>query len=178
MGKFASNMLLADLITGIDGDGTQNAVTTATADKTYLADLAAGWEANAQDGYISDTIILTPEPLTDILSDATVSVFSDQFHTRAATDSPLVWGNFMGMNVVLVTRMNESYTGDGALYISSKWHSFVLEKANALLTVRKRWLKMENYSKPIKDLVGASITARQDQITVQNDASCELTEGS
>jgi hypothetical protein len=159
MGKFASNIFLGDLILGADGDGTQNAVTTATADMTYLRDLANGWEANAQDGYISDVAIITPEPLANILADATVSVYSDSFHTRALTDSPLVWGNFMGMKVVLVIGMNESYTGTGALYISSKWHSFVLNKANAMLAVRKRWLKIENYSKPIQDLVGASVTA-------------------
>jgi len=177
MGKFASNIFLGDLITCADGDGTQNALTTATANMTYLRDLANGWEANAQDGYISDVVITTPEPLANILADATVSVYSDSFHTRALTDSPLVWGNFMGMKVVLVIGMNESYTGTGALYIGSKWTSFVLNKANAMLAVRKRWLKIEKYSKPIQDLVGASITARQDQISVQNDASCEITEG-
>lgn len=177
MGKFATNIFLGDLITCGDGDGTQNAVTTATADMTYLRDLANGWEANAQDGYISDIIITTPEPLANILADATVSVYSDSFHTRALTDSPLVWGDFMGMKMVLVIGMNESYAGTGALYIGTKWTSFVLNKANAMLAVRKRWLKIENYSKPIQDLVGASITARQDQISVQNDASCEITEG-
>jgi len=176
MGEFATQIWLQDLIDAPDGDGTQNAVTTATADKTYLADLAAAWAANAEDGFISDTIILAPEPLTDILSDATVSQYSDQFHTRAVTDPPNQWGQFMGMNIVLVVGMNKSYTGDGALYISNKWHSFVLNKANATLTVRKRWLKIENYSDPIRDLVGATITARQDQITVYKDASCEITE--
>jgi len=176
MGKFASNIFLGDLITCSDGDGTQNTETSNTANETDLVDLAEGWNENAQDGYISDTVILAPEPLTDILSDATVSAYSDSFHTRALTDSPLVWGNFMGMNLVLVIGMNESYAGTGALYLGSKWTTFVLNKANAMLTVRKRWLKIENYSKPIQDLVGASITARQDQISVQNDASCEITE--
>jgi hypothetical protein len=177
MGEFSTQQFLARLITGTHGDGTQNTVTTTTADKTYLADLAEAWNANYQDKHPSDVIIMGPEPLTDILSDDTVSKYSDQFHTRAVNDPPLTHGSFMGMTNVVVP-MNESYTGDGALYISSKWHSFVLRKSQATLTVRKRWMKIDNYSDPVRDLVGAVISSRQEASCIYNDASCEITEGS
>jgi hypothetical protein len=177
MGQFSSEMFLKDLITCSDGDGTQNTHSTATADRTYLGDLAEAWNENAQDKHISDRFICGPEVVTDILQDATVSAYGQRFHDRAITASPLDWGNFLGMGINMVL-MNESYTGDGALYISSKWHSFALRRETAMLTVRKRWLRIENYSNPIEDLVGAVISSRQDQASVYNDASCEITESS
>jgi hypothetical protein len=175
MGQFSTEMFLKDLILGADGDGTQNTLTSATANRTYLGDLAEAWNENAQDKHISDYIICGPEVVTDILQDATVSVYGQRFHDRAVTANPLDWGNFMGMNVNMVL-MNEGYTGDGALYLSSKWHSFVGRKETSMLTVRKRWMRIENYSNPIQDLVGAVISARQDQASIYNDASCEITE--
>ena len=54
--------------------------------------------------------------------------------------------------------------------------SALLNKANAMLTGRKRWLQIENYSDPIRDLKGAVISGRQDQISVIDAASCEITE--
>jgi len=175
MGQFATEYFLADLITCADGDGTQNAGTSATANKTYLGDLAEAWNGNAQDKHVSDQVVCGPEVITDILQDATVSVYGQRFHDRAVTDSPLSWGSFMGMNMNMVL-MNEAYTGQGALYLGSKWTSFILRKETAMLAVRKRWMKIEEYSNPLHDLVGAVISARQDQVSVYNDASYQLTE--
>lgn len=175
MGEFSTCQFLARLITGTHGDGTQNTVTTATASVHYLGDLAQAWAENYMDKGLSDVVILGPEPLKDILTDATVSIYSDQFHSKAVTQGPLEHGNFMGMNVVVVP-MNESYAGDGALYLASKWHGFVLAKATATLTVRKRWLRLDKYADPVRDLVGAKISGRQETKCIYNDHSCEITE--
>jgi hypothetical protein len=175
MGEFSTQQILARLITGNHGDGTQNTWTTVTANTTALEDLAQGWAENYGDKHPSDVVILGPEPLTDILSDVTVSIYASQWHERAATVGPLEWGTFMGMNVVCIP-MNETYAGDGALYLGSKWHSFVLRKEHAMKIVRKRWLRIDNYSDPIRDLVGAKISARQEAACIYNDASCEITE--
>ena len=182
MGEFSTSMFLADLILGADGDGTQNALTTGASTTTDLGDLLDAYALNLEDSFHSDTVIIGPGPVSDILQDVSAAIYSDTFHTRysLASDSifanepQMVLGNFLGMKV-LVNPVRKT-SGDGALYLSSKWHSFVLNKANAMLTVRKRWLKMEDYSDPVRDLVGVSITSRQDQISVYNDAACEITE--
>jgi hypothetical protein len=175
MGQFSTEQYLAAMISGADGDGTQNTCSTGTNNACYLSDLAESWAANLEDGFLSDTVILPPTLLHTVLADDTIAKYSDQFHSKGSLNSPLNWGSFLGMNIVLVKHMNTDYTGDGALYISSKWHAFVQDKANASLVVRKRWMKIDRYAKPVEDLVGAVISARQDEATIYNDASCEIT---
>ena len=56
--------------------------------------------------------------------------------------------------------------------------SVVFTKASALLSGRKRWLRIENYAEPIKDLVGATVSFRQDSVTIYDDAIAPYTENS
>jgi hypothetical protein len=175
IGQFSTQQFLARLITGNHGDGTQNAFTSAAAGGD-LDDILEGWQLNIEDGFDSDTIIVPPLVLRTFLNDVSTSIYSDQFHTRAANDPPLSHGTFQGMNIVVVKHMNTAYQGDGALYVgAAKWHWFVLNKENATLTVRKRWMKIDNYADPIRDLVGAVISSRQESKCIYNDASCEVT---
>ena len=44
--------------------------------------------------------------------------------------------------------------------------SLVFDRDSAMLTGRKHWLKLEEYSDPIRDLAGAVVSARQDSVTV------------
>jgi len=174
VGQFSTQQFLARLITGNHGDGTQNAFSTAAAGGD-LDDMLEGWQLNLEDGHESDTVIIPPYTLRTFLNDVSTSIYSDQFHSRAAADPPLSHGSFQGMNIVVVKHMNTGYTGDGALYIGGKWHWFVLRKDEATLTVRKRWMKIDNYSDPIRDLVGAVVSSRQESKCIYNDASCEAT---
>lgn len=182
MGEFSTHQFLARLITGTHGDGTQNAINSGAGTTTDLGDLLDAYCLNLEDGFISDVFIIGPGPVSDILQDDSAAKYSDEFHTRwSMNGSPIIadagtmfFGTFLGMKGY-VNPVNRS-SGDGALYLSSKWHSFVLNKAAATMTVRKRWLKIENYSDPVRDLVGAAITARQEAACIYNDASCEITE--
>ncbi len=182
MGKYSTHMWLADLITGTDGDGTQNSANTGTASKTFWDDLANGYALNLADGFKSDVAIVGAGAIRYLLNDNTNTAYSDSLHTKLSVgspisgDDPMLFGvDPLGMKVYVIPETGTT-AADGGLYLSSKWHSFVLNKDNAMLTVRKRWLRIENYSDPVRDLVGATITARQDQVSVYNDASCELTE--
>jgi len=65
--------------------------------------------------------------------------------------------------------MNDSGAGTSC-------ETLVFDKDYALLSGRKRWLRIENYSDPIRDLVGATVTARQDSVTIYNDACANITE--
>ena len=182
MGEFSTHQFLAALIGATDGDGTQNTISTGAGTTTDLGDLLDAAMENLADGFHSDVAIIGPGPLSDILQDDSAAKYSDSFHSKYATTGPPLFagepnafmGTFVGMKVYVDAAKRT--TGDGALYLSSKWHSLVLNKANAMLTVRKRWLKLEDYSDPVRDLVGASITARQFSKSIYNDASCEITE--
>lgn len=179
MGQFSTEQYLACLTTGAStgADGTQNTVDSGTNNVMDLSDIVEAWAANLEDGFLSDVIILPPTLYGTVLKDNTVSMYSDSWHTRMAENRhPLVQAEFMGMSVIVVKHMNTAYAGDGRLYdASSKWHAFVLDKAHASLTVRKRWMRIDNYSDPVRDLVGAVVSARQDSETIYNDASCEIT---
>ncbi len=76
-----------------------------------------------------------------------------------------------GMNVVYsdVDILTENKAMTGCI-------SVIFDKDYALLTGRKRWLRIEKYSDPIRDLIGATVTARQDSVTVYNDSIYVLTE--
>lgn len=176
MGRFATQQFLKDLITCSDGAGTQNTVTTGATNITDIDDLADAWVENAFDGYLSDVVICPPNVVKDITADDSISKYASGWHDRASTDPPPVQGTVYGMTIVCVMGMPSAYTGDGSLYISSDWTTFVLNKANAMLTGRKRWLQIENYSDPIRDLKGAVVSARQDQVSVINAASCQINE--
>ncbi len=176
MGRFATQIFLADLITCGDGAGTQNSMTSGDTGIIDLDDLGEAWAENAYDGYLSDVYITHPGGVKDITMDDSVSKYASDYHSRMATDPPPVQGTVMGMTIVCVMGMPAVYQGTGKLYISSKWHAFVLNKQNAMLTGRKRWLKIENYSDPLRDLTGAVVSARQDQVSVIKAASCEITE--
>lgn len=175
MGEYSTLNWLKRAIAASGGDGTQNTVTTGTANKTYIADIYECWNENYQDKFVSDCVVCGPEPAVDIKADTGVGAYANEYKNRAVTDPVLQTGSIGGMRIFAVP-MSEVYTGDGALYLGSKWHSLVFNKANFTMTVRKRWMKLEKFSDPVRDLVGAVLTSRQASATLYNDASCETTE--
>ena len=175
MGEYASNEALTILSTAPDGDGTLNASVSGNANETKFhggttMDIERAIAGNVVDGYISDTCVLTHGA-------ALHSVFATS--GLAGNDSPL-WGNFItggwptsmaGMNIVYsdVSVLTNAKAGDDLLTI-------VFDKDYAMLSGRKRWLRIENYSDPVRDLVGATITARQDSVTLYKDSIFVITE--
>lgn len=55
-------------------------------------------------------------------------------------------------------------------------YTLVFTKQYALLSGRKRWLRIEQYSEPVRDLKGAVVSFRQDSVTMYNDSIALLTE--
>lgn len=174
MGEYASNEAITILATAPDGDGTRNLATSVVANTTKVYDATAGSDdiagailENAEDGYISDTWVV---PHHCMLGDALQTG-----GVGAGNDSPL-WGNFTtdgfplnvcGLNVVYNDGLYLSINGT---FVAAK--SVIFAKDYALLTGRKRWLRMEKYSDPVRDLVGATITSRQDSVSIYKDAIC------
>lgn len=176
MGEYASNEALTVLIAGSDGDGTQNGGASGDGDETHFegastTDIVDCLRENQLDGFISDTIAMTHEAaLHSIFASAGID----------AAQPAMFWDKFVaegwptqiaGMNIVYsdVDVMNDSGAGTSC-------ETLVFDKDYALLSGRKRWLRIENYSDPIRDLVGATVTARQDSVTIYNDACANITE--
>lgn len=169
---------VATLVAASNGDGTLNTISTGVTGVWDFDDIMGAWKGNADDGYISDTIIAPPAALRGFASDDSVSKYSNDYHTRAVSDAPTVMGNFKGMTIHALIGEIAYYndTGSYILNSGSKDRALVYNKEEAALCVRKRWLKIENYSDPVKDLVGATVTFREGYSTVNKDAICLMTE--
>lgn len=169
---------IATLVAASNGRGTLNTLSTGVTAVWDFDDILGGWKNNADDGFLSDTIIAPPQVIKGLASDASVSAYSNDYHTRAVNDPPTAQGSFKGMAIHALIGELAYYadTGSYILYSGSKDRALVYNKEAAGLCVRKRWLKIENYSDPVKDLVGAAITFREGYSTVNKDAICLITE--
>lgn len=169
---------VAVLVAAASGDGTLNTLTTGVTTYTDFGDLMDAWALNAADGFLSDTVIAPPCAIADFKSDASVAAYASGYHDAAVGSAPMLQGTFAGMNIYALTGELAYYADSGSyiLYSGSKDRTLVYNKTEAALCVRKRWLKIENYSDPVKDLVGATVTFREGYSTVNKDAICLITE--
>ena len=169
---------VSTLVAASNGDGTLNTATSDASGVIDLDDIMEGWQVNAEDGYLSNTVIGPPLMVRGMTSDASVSAYSNDYHTRQVSDPPMMQGTFKGMNINVLTGELAYYadTGSYILNSGSKNRVLIYSKEDAALCVRKRWLKIENYSDPVKDLVGATVTFREGYSTINKDAICLLTE--
>jgi len=173
MGEFASNEAVTVLNTATDGDGTLN-TEGAGADLTTLEDVINAVDANLRDGYISDTYLCSHHVIFDDINvDTTFSQDAVAWRDHMMTEAYPT--RLLGMNVIYseVTKLTTSAT-TGTAY--QDLDSLVFAKDYAMVTGRKRWLRIEKYSDPIRDLVGATITCRQDSVTIYNDSICQIRE--
>jgi HK97 family phage major capsid protein len=169
-GEEATDMHLAIMKTGTDGDGTLNinAVTGDANETKFIGgttnDIVDCITADSNDGFVPDTWVTTHGTITH-------SVLSTS--GAAGNDSPL-WANFLtsgypkslaGMNVYYAdtNTMTNNKTPDNEV-------TLIFSKNYSVLAGRKRWLRIENYSDPLADLVGATVTFRQDSLTIYNDS--------
>ena len=162
------------LMAASNGDGTLNTINTGVTGITDFQDLCDANAENNMDGYISDTILTHPYATADFSNDASISAYGSGFHDRQVTDAPMLTGTFKGMN--LYTFIGENAYGSAVMYSGSKYRTLVYNKNEAAVCVRKRWLKIERYSDPVKDLAGAVVSFREGYSTVNKDAICKITE--
>ena len=170
MGEFATNEALTVLKTATDGDGTVNSGVSGNANETKwtgatTTDIEDAMIANIVDGHVPDTMVCSHGAMLHSIYSTVPAV---EERKVLGADFPRL---MLGLNV-LYTECNtitNNKVGDDLV-------TLVFKKAMSMITARKRWLRIENYSDPIRDLVGATVTARQDSITVYNDAIFRLTE--
>jgi hypothetical protein len=172
-GEKASTLAATILYTAPDGDGTVNAVTSGQAYSTWIAGGTTGVEdaiaENLADGFAPDTMLVTHKAmLYKIVGSGGAAGNAGD----ALTASWLMNGWPQKIGCLNMVYSDISYLNAAAA------KAVVFAKEFALLTGRKRWLRVENYSEPVKDLTGAVISFRQDSISLYKDAICTYTESS
>jgi len=168
LGRFATDLALADLKAAADGDGTQ-ATVTAGSDQTTLAHLLEGIREVGAEFWHPDTAIITYEAWGDaILTTATAAGI-------VPGQAPVGYDlKFLNLNVIFSTS-SELHAGVSSGKLTD-CITLVLDKSAALLCGRKRWMQISNYAHPIQDLNGAVISCRQDCVTLYKDACCKISE--
>lgn len=176
IGEQVSNAAISVLKTGTDGDGTVNSSATGDADETKwtggtTSDIESAIRALGDDKFIGNTLLSTSEAF---------------MHSISTTAAEIGWANMapldgytskIGFLDVLINNSELLHAaGDLAGAAMTDCVTVVFDRRNALLTGRKRWLRVENYANPVEDLSGAVVTARQDSISIYDDSIYVLTE--
>jgi HK97 family phage major capsid protein len=175
MGEYASNEALTILSTAPDGDGTLNSGLSGDADETRwingtTMDVNDAQLENADDGYRSDSMVAT----TGALLHSIIQTTGAQYAESSAYDRYIAggWPTQLGpltLTMSDVSVLTNSKAGTDLVTI-------VFSKQFGIITGRKRWMRIENYSEPVMDLVGATVTARQDSASLYKDSICVITE--
>lgn len=185
MGEFSTKMCLFPIMddyrataTTYRVEGAYNSYGTG-GDYVYNSDVLYGEGENAEDGFTSDVLIIPPHGLVGLLQGEGAGTPMDAEVTRQVDLKQNPVTNVLGIDVVRCFHMTTADTTaalqwHAGLYYT-QWNSLLLNKTYGIQTVRKRWLKIENYSDPIKDLVGAVVSARQGHLVAYADACCILT---
>jgi hypothetical protein len=178
VGETATNLALAVLAVATDGDGTLN-TGNAGANTTTLANVVTAYRGNIADRFVSDTFITSPECWMDaIVTDTTYTPYAMDWH-NTAVKQPSVNSAGSGSGGLQLFGMNVIFnltTGTQSTAATPVCTSYAIQKASSLLTGRKRWMRIENFSDPRRDLVGATVTCRQDSVTIYNDSIFKLSE--
>lgn len=176
MGEFAFNRALIILATAPDGDGTLNSGTSGDADETKWAgggttDIDDAINGITADGYTPNIMVTSRNCMRHSI-----------IQTMSATQYNEALGNDRFMVEGWPTRvadMDIIYSNCDKLTNSKAFTNQITvlaDKNFAIVTGRKRWMRIENYSEPVMDLVGAVVSARQDSVSLYKDSIFTLTE--
>jgi hypothetical protein len=185
IGEKASNLAMTVLGTASDGWGTLNSG-NASADETTWAQIETAIEANTDDRWHTDTIIINPEAWEHSVKNSMgVEVAQARY-----------WQPYAGVaNLLSTTQPAPGFdfkigTIDVKKYICdynhaanstdatamTKCKTLLFNRKNALFTGRKKWMQLTNYADPIQDLSGLVVKCRQGSISLYDDCIFTLSE--
>jgi len=176
MGYRSTEMVLPVLKTGSDGDGTHNSGTSGDADETKFTqgtttDIVTAVRKIGDDEFVANTLLTTSEAWGHSISVHALPTGWSSMPPVAGFDYKL------GILDVLICNSPQLHASTDAFEAAfTNCVSVIFDRRNALLTGRKRWLQVENYSDPVHDLAGAVITGRQDSVSIYDDSIYVLTE--
>lgn len=172
MGRLATDRLMEVLVVCTDGVGTLNAQ-AGGADTTTYANVMDGATLVGDDRFVVNTMVITPEAWGDEVG---VTAAGLPGLTTKPPDATGFDMKMQTMDVVFSTAPALHAAGDlsGAAFTDCK--TMVFDRLNALLSGRKRWLRLERYADPVRDLAGAVIVGEQDTVSLYDDAVCRILE--
>jgi len=179
-GKQSSDLALAVLKGGADGDGILNSITTATLDTTIAAEILHALDDLGEDQMIGNTMVITPEAwehtvgTQEIAGGAAGDVSAHL--TTFKPPAPDYNLTYSGLDTLFNAspQLHDSADAEGAAFTTCV--TLVFDRNNSILTGRKRWLEIKDYSDPVEDIAGAVVSYRQDSVTLYKDAICVITE--
>jgi len=168
IGQYATDLAIADLKAGADGTGTQSAV-TAGADTTTTGNATEAIEELGSEFWNPNTMIVTHKAWVDAIN-VTASHAGIQYAPPAE--------GYDAKFQMLDTVFNNSKNLHAGVTTAKMTNcvTLILDRTAALLCGRKRWMRIDNYSEPVRDLAGAVISCRQDCVTLYKDACSVITE--
>jgi len=181
MARKSNELALTVLKTATDGVGTKESSATGDADETKYtggatSDILVAWSELGFNNFIPDTLVCDTEAWEHSISETMTATTMD-----AAVPTPLAPGFDMklatlNMDVLWSTStvLHDSADLRGAAH--TECVNIIFDRTVALLTGRKRWMRIDNYADPLADLAGAVVSARQDSVTLYDDAIYVLTE--
>ena len=176
LGDLGTDLALTVLKTGTDGVGTVNSGASGDADETRLVngtttDVGDAVIAVGDDRFVADTMIVTP------------SAWGHSISTQATevgwTLTPSTSGynlRLSDLDVLKSTSTTLHASTDAVGAAMTNCITLIFDRDHALLTGRKRWMQVDNYADPIRDIAGASISCRQDSVSLYDDSIFVLTE--
>jgi hypothetical protein len=177
-----SNDLLIEVMKDpTDGIGTKGSSATGDADEMKYTggvtmDIRRAWMHLSDHRHVGNTLICTPESWGHSISQTTTAGTMDsiapvqiepRFALKLAT---------LNLDVAFSTSPllhDEADLQDAAM---TECYAFIFDRDYAVLTGRKRWMRIDNYADPVADLAGAVISCRQDSVTLYDDAIYVLNE--
>jgi len=177
IGEKASDLAITILGTAPDGDGTLNATTGDTANTSSWYDSSAATDDivdsisyNAVDGFVSDTLLCSHHTMLHNIIGTSGLQYAES----------LAWDRFMQNGYpARLGPLNILYNDGAWMSHDFAWttcHNIIFTKNMSLVTGRKRWMRLEKYSEPVKDLTGFVISFRQDSVTLYKDSICVYSE--
>jgi hypothetical protein len=175
MGEYATNECLTILGTAPDGDGTLNASATGDADETKwtggaTADVEDAIIGVTADGYVPNMMVTSRNAMLHSI----IQTMGAQYNEALGVDRFIQNGFPTTAGGMTIIYNNCDYLTNSKAFTNQI--TLVFDKQFAVVTGRKRWLRIENYAEPVMDLVGATITARQDTVSLYKDSIYTLTE--
>lgn len=166
MGEKATSLALAVLVASTDGWGSVNTGDGDSGETKWMGSgdtgISEAIDLNLADNWISNTVITSGEPWTHSISE-TLPAGSTYMPVK-----PSFTHCINDIDVLLHINATD--------LTATRLLTLVFDRNNALLTGRKRWMQIENYGNPVQDLFGAVVTARQDSVSIYDDAVCKIEE--
>jgi hypothetical protein len=179
LARHSNQILCTTLKTATDGWGTVGSSLTGDADVTkYTAgstsDIVVASKTVGDSKFEPNTIITTYEAwFNSIVITGAATVLNG---VESTMPLKLPFKMRVGISDVAFSNTSALHLETDADGTFTDCITLVFDKRNAVLTGRKRWMKLENYADPVKDLAGMTVTCRQGCVTLYNNAIYRLTE--